>query len=262
MSELKGKNILLTGAAGGFGQRFTRQLLDEGAHLILTDLDESVLHKMASEMKGRPNGSSGSILAVIPSDLSTPDGCKELYTRCKDICPHIDILINNAGILTYGFFHETPVDKWYKVMEINLFAPMHLSALFLPDMIARKNGHLVFMCSVSGFLATSFETTYTVSKFGLRGFSMALAGEVAEHGISTTTIYPFWAETNILKSSSYGSKKGKKPNPLLIIKPEKIVRTAIDGIKKKKRHVYADPYTRLFWWAIKFWPIVGKQPVE
>lgn len=56
-------------------------------------------------------------------------------------------------------------------------APMHLSALFLPDMIARKNGHLVFMCSVSGFLATSFETTYTVSKFGLRGFSMALAGE-------------------------------------------------------------------------------------
>ncbi|HQB99165.1 MAG TPA: SDR family NAD(P)-dependent oxidoreductase [Methanospirillum sp.] len=262
MSELTGKTILLTGATGGFGQKFVRQLLDEGAQLILTDLDETLLDKIASEMKNVSHGSSGSILAIIPSDLSTQEGCKELYAKCKDICSGIDVLINNAGILTYGFFHETPVDKWYKVMEINLFAPMHLSALFLPDMIARKNGHLVFMCSVSGFLATSFETTYTVSKFGLRGFSMALAGEVAEHGISTTTIYPFWADTSILKSSSYGTRKGKRPNQLLIIKPEKIVRTAIEGIKKKRRHVYADPYTRLFWWLIKFWPIVGKQPVE
>lgn len=262
MNYLKDKKILLTGATGGFGQRFARQLLDEGAHLILADLDESALKKLAAEMKNLNHGYSGSILALIPSDLSTPEGCKALYAKCEKICPDIDVLINNAGILTYGFFHETPADKWHKVMAINLFAPMHLSALFLPDMIARKSGHLVFMCSVSGFLATSFETAYTVSKFGLRGFSMALAGEVAKQGISITTIYPFWADTNIIKSSSYGAKKGKRPNPLLIMKPEQIVEASIKGIKKKKRHVYADLYTRLFWWAIKFWPIVGKQPVE
>lgn len=211
MSELTGKIILLTGACGGFGREYTRRFLAEGARLILTDINEEHLKVFVYETTRMHPG--GKVLAMIGSDLSSIEGCNELFRKCQEITPHIDILVNNAGILTYGYFHETPVEAWSRLIHVNLIALMHLTSLFLPVMIARGKGQVVLMSSTAGFIPTSFETAYSVSKCAVRGFGMALADEVKSLGIDVTIIYPLWSGTAILQSPSYGSKRAKKLSP-------------------------------------------------
>lgn len=257
MTDLKDKTILLTGAAGGFGLEFTRQFLAKGARLILSDLDREALASKTAALSG-----PGRILHTMGADLSGEEGCDRLYADVREAVGDIDILINNAGILTYGNFHEAPVKSFYTLMQVNTLAPMHLTSLFLKDMLNRGSGHIVFLSSVAGFVPTAFETSYSVSKFAIRGFGMALSGELANSGISVTNIYPFWADTNILNSPSYGSKRARRVPSLFIDSPDKIVAAAIKGIERGKRHVYPGFFAKATWWANKFWPIIGKQPVQ
>ncbi len=260
MGKLTGKTILITGANGGFGREFTEQLLKEGAGLILTSRNETALRTFAEEAKRKY--ATGDVIAVIGADISTTDGCRELYAKTKAMVPEIDILINNAGLLTYGYFHETPVDAWRKVLQLNLFSTMELTALFLPDMIVRKQGQIVFLSSTAGFIPSSYQTAYSVSKFGVRGFAMALADEVTPFGVDITVIYPFWSDTDMLKSPAFGTKRPKKLSPRMVVSPEKIVRTSIRGIKRQKRHVYPDMFAKIFWWINKVYPMIGRQPME
>lgn len=257
MTYLKNKKILLTGAAGGFGVEFTRQLLNKGADLILSDYAKERL----PAYKPLPE-TQGNIIHTIGADLSKPDEIEKMYAEVKRSVGHVDIIIHNAGMLTYGYFHDTPVDSFYKLMQVNTLAPMHITSLFLKDMLQRRNGHLVFLSSVAGFVPTSFETTYSVSKFAIRGFGMAVSGELSKLGISVTNIYPFWADTNILNSPSFGSKRAKRVPSFLIDAPQKIVAAAIRGIEKRKPHVYPGFFAKATWWASKLWPIIGRQPVQ
>ncbi len=258
MAYLSNKKVLLTGAAGGFGAEFIRQLLKKGASLILADIDEKMLADKASSL----SSSYGKVIECIGADLSTPAGCEALYAEAVAKAGDIDIVINNAGILTYGYYHEGPVDRLYKLMQVNTISPMHLASLFLPNMLQRGSGHLVFMSSVAGYVATSFETAYSTSKFALRGFGMALHGEVAKKGISVTNIYPFWANTNILNSPSYGQKQAKRVPSIMIDSPEKIISAAINGIEKQKLHVYPGFFAKATWWITKLWPLTGRQPMR
>lgn len=258
MEYLKNKKVLLTGAAGGFGAEFTRQLLQKGAHLILSDIDDERLKSQKSLYPEAP----GKIIGIVGADLSKPEGCEKLYSEITEKTGNIDIIIHNAGMLTYGYFHDAPVESFYKLMQVNTLSPMHITSLFLPDMLRRNTGHIVFLSSVAGFVPTSFETSYSVSKFALRGYGMALYGELSKMGISVTNIYPFWADTNILNSPSYGQKRAKRLPSFLIDSPQKVVRAAIQGIEKQKLHVYPGFFAKTTWWASKFWPLIGQQPVQ
>ena len=257
MTYLQNKKILLTGANGGFGAEFTRQLLHKGAHLILSDIDAESLKSKKTLFEP-----AGEIIDIIGADLSKSEGCEKLYSEVTEKAGKMDIVIHNAGMLTYGYFHDTPVDSLYKLMQVNTLAPMHITSLFLPDMLKRGDGHIVFLSSVAGFVPTSFETSYSVSKFALRGYGMALYGELSTMGISVTNIYPFWADTNILNSPSYGEKRAKRVPSFLIDSPEKIVNAAIRGIEKQKLHVYPSLFAKATWWASRIWPLIGRQPVQ
>src|ERR1019366_3224628 len=131
MKSLSQQVIVVTGAAGGFGQQFIKQLLEQEAHLILTDINKENLEKNSSEiLKSIPN-CKGKILGVFASDLSTKKGCEETYLNAKSISPQINILINNAGLINYGLFHEIPIEKWERLMQVNIMAVMYLSHSFM-----------------------------------------------------------------------------------------------------------------------------------
>jgi len=121
---------------------------------------------------------------------------------------------------------------------------------------------VVFLSSTAGFSPTSFQTAYSASKFGVRGFAMALSREVAPFGIDVSIIYPIWSETNMLKSPCYGSRKVLRPPSFFIVKPETIVRASVKGIKKRKLHIYADVFTKMTWWVCKMVPMIGIMPTE
>ncbi len=259
MKSLKNKTILITGAAGGFGREFTSQLLDLGAHLILTSRNADKLEGIAAEISAQKKSAPGKIVATYGSDLASPEGCRAAYEKCREISPDIDMLINNQGVITYGDFHLIPQDVWENEIEVNLLATMRMTHHFLPDMIARGSGHIVILSSISGMVGTAYSTAYAVTKWGLRGFGMALSGEVARHGIDVTNIYPFWVGTELLKSPVYGTTEMKKAHPFFIDDPKKVVAESIRAIRKGRLHVHPCTYAKAMNVAAKITPIVAPQ---
>lgn len=241
MTKLSDSVILITGANGGFGQEFTRQLLEANSRLILTDIDEEKLVTQAQDIKQEIK--TGEIIACLGEDLSYAEGCKHLYRRVKALNIPIDILINNAGIGLFGRIDEVPCEEWEKLMQVNLLSPMRLTSLFVKDMIDRQQGHIVNISSLAGWVGTPGLAHYDASKFGLRGFSEALDKEVKPYHIQVSAVYPFFSRTPIIKSPSYGTLAkdydGFPEN--LATNPRDVVRNTIQGIRNNKLSIFPDP---------------------
>jgi len=258
MKSLTGKTILLTGANGGLGQEFTRQLLQEGGKLILTDLDEEGLKRTTKDILAILGHAPGKVLKIIGADISTREGCEKVYQETKPVA-ELDILLNNAGVITYGDFYEVPEEKWEKVISVNLLAPMRLIYLFLPDMLKKGTGHIVNVCSLSGIAGTTQSVPYSASKFGLRGFGISLAGELKGTNIKVSTIYPFWIKTGLLNTPVDGKTKIKSLFRLWTYSPEEVAKASIKGIKKEKGHIYPGFFTKFAGFGARLLPIATPQ---
>ncbi len=254
MTELKNSAIALTGAAGGFGQQFTRQLLQAGSQLILTDLDETILQEKVAAIQNEIK--TGKVIACLGVDLSTPDGAKRFYETVKALKTPIDILINNAGIGLYGRMDEVPSEKWEQLMQVNLLAPMRLSSLFMADMIARQHGHIVNISSLAGHIAPAGLAHYGASKFGLRGFTEGLANEVKRYDVKVTGVYPFFSRTPLLQSETYGTlaQETSGISDEMATEPEKVIAAAIAAIKRNQRHVFPDRTAKTLYLLKRYFP--------
>lgn len=261
MTNLNQAVVVLTGATGGFGRELTRQLLQAGSRLILTDIDRATLDKLAATISAEIT--TGEIIACIESDLAHGEGCEALYDRVKALNIPIDILINNAGIGVFGRMDEVPVDRWEQLMQINLLAPMRLSSLFLPEMIDRSQGHIVNISSLAGWIAPAGLAHYSASKFGLRGFSEGLFNEVKPYNLKVTAVYPFFSRTPILKSERYGTlaQNSKGFPEHLATEPAEVMAKTIKAIARNQLHVFPDKmanrihlvkqyFPKLFDWTI------------
>lgn len=251
MSEMKNKTILLTGATGGLGKEMTKAFLAEGGKLILSDLDQSALEKLRKEHEG---SRTGSILGVISADLSSETGCEELYQKTKQDFGSPDFLVNNAGIAVLGNFANVPHNKWEKILDINLYAPMRLTYKFLPEFLNRKSGHIVNVSSVAGLVAVPGLTTYSVSKFGIKAFGEALEREISPQGIRVTNFYPFFTRTPILQSEQIGFQKELNVPDILLSEPEDVIKELISGIKKNSVHIHPGGMAKLIETITRFLP--------
>jgi short-subunit dehydrogenase len=254
MTALEGKVVLITGAGGGFGREMIRQFLEAGSYLILADREHTALHAAASTIAARMRPQrQGKLLGYIAADLSSAAGCDDLYQQSRAIAPQIDLLINNAGIAVGGPFTAIPQEQWERLMQINLLAPMRLTARFLPEMIARGSGHIVNVSSSAGLVGTPGIAAYSAAKWGLRGFGEAIANECDGHGIVVTTIYPFFARTPILDAPQFGVEKQTLPSWILY-EPQFVVAALLDGIRRNKRHVYPGWIPKIIAWVQRFAP--------
>lgn len=240
MTQLSQAVILITGASGGFGQELTRQLLEAGSRLILTDIDETVLRQRVAEIQ--PQVKTGEVLACLAADLSTRAGCETLYHQVRALDIPVDILINNAGIGLFGRMDEVPSEKWELLMQVNLLSPMRLSALFAADMISRRRGHIVNISSLAGWVAFGGMAHYATSKFGLRGFSEGLFQEVKDYNVKVTAVYPFFSRTPILESERYGTLAQEFQGfpEDMVTDPADVMRATIQAIVRNQLHVFPD----------------------
>lgn len=244
MTRLDGKVVLITGAGGGFGREMIRQFLRAGSYLVLADRDRDLLHRAASDVAPLALSDRGKILGYVIADLATDAGCDDLHRQTQAITPHVDVLINNAGIGVSGPFADIPPPHWERLMAVNLLAPMRLTARFLPGMIARGSGHLVNVSSVAGLVGVPGIAAYSASKWGLRGFGNAIGNEYAAQGIAVTTVYPFFARTAILDSLHFGPKRDPLP-AWMVYQPSVVVAALIKSIQANKRHVYPGAIPKL-----------------
>lgn len=257
LQAFRGQTILLTSAFGGFGRKFTRFLLEAGARLILTDRDCPPLENVFRS-EGIDPRLQDQVLACIPLDLGETGCGQKLYEACSAIGP-VDRLILNAGIGYGGYYEDIPWDKVDIQLRVMLLAPMEITHAFLPDLLKRKNGHVIFISSVAGFVATPFGTPYSTAKFGLRAFAMALHGESKSRGIDVSIVYPFFTRTNILESEAYGNPPVKAMPEFLLEEPDTIIKAVIGGIAGKKLHIFPGKFSGILWNVNKLFPMIAPQ---
>lgn len=250
MTDLNRALVLITGADGGFGRQMTRQFLAAGSRLILSDVDESRLHALLADCRSQ----SGNIVASIPADLSSEDGCRLLFDEVVRSGAVPDVIVNNAGAAHSGRFDHVPRERWESLMQLNLLAPMRLSYLFLPKLIERGSGHIVNISSIAGWMGSKGLTSYCAAKHGLRGFGEALSGDLEEFGIKVSTVYPFFSRTPILDSDQFGYEKRRRVPDDMATDPADVVAAIIKGVAKNKPQIFPDSKAMQIHYITRFIP--------
>ena len=256
MTQLKAATVLITGAAGGFGQVLTRQLLAKGSHLILTDHPSTNLSSQLKTLQSEDG--TGKVMACLDIDLANADGCEALYAAIQQLNVIPDVLINNAGIALLGTMLDLPPDRWETMLQVNLLTPMRLSRRFSADMMTRGQGHIVNISSLAGWIAIPGLTAYAASKYGLRGFSEGLRHELAPHNVRVTTVYPFFSRTPLLNSPRFGKfADSERPlPPALTTDPNKIMATTIRSIERNRNEVFPDRFSLIGHWIKRYFPFM------
>jgi short-subunit dehydrogenase len=177
--QIEGARALVTGASGGIGRAIARELAERSAEVILTGRREDALQELAAEL--------GSPAVAIRADLNSIAGARELFARAGQV----DILIANAGLEAREPLQDLSDDALEQCLHVNLLAPIALAREAIVPMTERRRGHLVFISSVAGLVATvSNGPLYTTTKWGLRGLGLALRQELHGTGVSASTIFP------------------------------------------------------------------------
>ena len=252
MTQLAQKTILITGATGGFGQEFVRQLMARGNQLILTDWQAEPLAELAANTDG-----PGQVLAHFTADLLATDGPEMLAARVRALNVPVDLLINNAGIALFGRVDEVPPEQWQRLIQLNLVVPMALSAIFVAPMIARGSGHIVNISSVAGWTADIGLSAYAASKFGLRGFSETIAAELKPHNVKVSIVFPFFSRTPILDSPRFGGYAVDRPATDAIpgiTEPAAVVAAILAGIEQDRLHIFPDRTGRILYRLSRYTP--------
>src|SRR5687768_11969632 len=180
MKDLTGRVAILTGASRGLGVAIARRMATEGARLVLAARDPEGLAKVAAAVGAAK---------VVVCDVTIPADRERLVNEARDVGA-IEILVNNAGLeVPISVLDQRPEDVDQQV-AVNLLAPIHLTKLVLPDLIARGGGAVVMVSSMSGKSPTPFNAIYTATKHGLNGFTASLRIELAGTGVHAGVVCP------------------------------------------------------------------------
>lgn len=187
MKIIPGQVALITGASRGLGVYMAKTFARYGVNMMISARSEAELKTLEAELIGM-----GIEAESCVADVAKPEDLQKLYTATMSRFGHIDFLINNAGVETWGRYKDLSFDEIQKVLDVNLTAPMRLTHLALPDMYARDQGHIVNIASAAGFFPPPFSEPYGTTKAGLIGFtqSVRLSAQVDGSKVSASCLAP------------------------------------------------------------------------
>jgi NAD(P)-dependent dehydrogenase (short-subunit alcohol dehydrogenase family) len=181
--DLTGKTALVTGSTEGIGYAIARQLARAGADVVVNGRSEEKTAKAAARLKGE--GAKGSVRAIA-ADVSISEECAALVASV----PHVDILINNAGIFQPIDFFEADDDVWDRHWQVNVMSAVRLSRAYLPGMAKRDWGRVIFIASESGFNIPVEMIHYGVSKTADIAVARGLAKRMSGTGVTVNSVLP------------------------------------------------------------------------
>jgi NADP-dependent 3-hydroxy acid dehydrogenase YdfG len=193
VSTLKNKVAVVTGAGRGIGKAVARTLAQSGCRVILAARTQDQLEEVRSEIQ-----SEGGEALSLATDLTRDEEIHRLVGESVQAYGSVDILINNAGWGKRSSVVRAQVADWDQTFRLNLRAPMLLAKLLLPAMIAKGEGAVINIGSVSGKTGEANGAAYAASKFGLIGFTQSLYEEVREDGIKVAVILPGFVDTPMI----------------------------------------------------------------
>jgi len=214
---------LVTGATGGIGQAIARDLAGRGASLVLTGRRADVLESLTVELGGRG----------IVADLSDRRAAALLLEESGPV----DILVAAAGLPASGPLTDYSVRDIDRVLDVNLRVPVLMARLAADEMISRRRGHLVFVSSIAGKVTSGGASMYSATKFGLRGFSLALREDLKPHGVGVSAVYPGF----IRDAGMYAETDVPLPRGVGTSRPGDVSRAVIRAIERNLAEVDVAP---------------------
>ncbi len=192
MDSFAGKVAVITGGASGIGLAVARTLRQEGARLVLADIEAGALDRAVAELGGGPE-----VIGVV-TDVGDRGSVQALADRADQAFGRTDILLNNAGVATFGPVQSQSYQDWDWSLRVNLWGPIHGVEAFLPGMIARgEGGHIGFTASFAGLVPNRHLGPYNVTKAGVVALAESVRKDVRGTGIGTSVLCPMRVFTNI-----------------------------------------------------------------
>lgn len=228
MITLRNKWILITGASSGIGEVFARELAGRGNHLILVARSENKLEALAKQLRME----HGIQVEVIVNDLSKEGAPLKLYEECQQRQLSVDMVINNAGFGTHGFFEQLSGERQHEEVMLNVMSVVDITHLFLPGLLEKGSGAVINVSSTAGFQPDPYMAVYGASKAFVLSFTQALWEENRTRGVQFLALCPGSTQTeffNVVGSDE--ASVGKRSTP------ENVVKTALQALEKGQPYV-------------------------
>lgn len=215
--RFKGKKAIITGAGSGIGKATIERFVSEGGRAIAVDISQERLNKLSAEFH-----QSGEEIELVCGDLSSLQTIEKIMSAAGE---HLDILINNAGIMDdFVPLDEIDDELWERVISVNLTSVMKLSRAAIKVMLKQGHGVIVTTSSGASFKAGIAGTAYTTSKHGVNGLVKSIAAIYGQRGIRSNAVAPGGTKTNIMDLSR--PIRGQKTMELLTPNMANSTRTA------------------------------------
>lgn len=222
--KLQNKTLLITGGASGIGRLMCRMALEKGARAVVVwDVNQSNMDAVVEEF------SSLGKLYTFQVDVTSAEQIAATHAQMQQEGIEVDVLINCAGIVRgNATFDKQSLKDIDLTMAVNALAPMYVAREFLPEMIARNEGHICNIASAAGLIANPRMSVYAASKWAAIGWSESMRIELQESKskVRVTTVMPYYIST--------GMFEGVQSRFLPILKPEKVARKVLRAIERNK----------------------------
>ncbi|WP_064091797.1 3-hydroxybutyrate dehydrogenase [Rossellomorea aquimaris] len=189
------KVVFITGAARGIGFEIGEHFAQNGAKVVLSDINQEGLDEAVDELKGR-----GFDVLGVKCDVTSEDEVKAGIDKTVEHYGSIDVLINNAGIQHVAPIEEFPIEKFELLIKIMLTAPFIATKFAFPHMKKQKFGRIINMASINGLIGFAGKAAYNSAKHGVIGLTKVSALEGAEHGITVNALCPGYVDTPLVRN--------------------------------------------------------------
>lgn len=244
--RIDGGVALVTGAAGGIGAALAERLVREGSNVALVDRNADGLEELADRLRvRRPDRQVTTIIA----DLSQPETPADVVAEALAQHGRLTLVVNNAGVALAGRFEQVSIADIDWLLAINLRSVLAVTSAALPNLA--PGAQITNISSLFGIVAPVGNSVYSASKFGVRGFSMALRTELVSRGIGVTTVYPGGIKTAIARHARRGVGVSEAEweaglrayDRFLVIEPSVAARKIVEGTTRRRARVLIGPET-------------------
>ena len=244
----KALTALITGASGGIGYELAKLFAKDHYNLVLVARSSDKLNQVASQLRQQ----FGLNVEAMALDLAEDQSVKMLFEHLKGEKLEVDVLVNNAGFGVFGEFAEMPEEEVLGQVQLNVVALTHLTRLFLPAMIARRQGKIMNVASTAAFQPGPLMAVYYATKAYVLSFSEALANEVAGTGVVVSCFCPGATDTGFQKRAGIeNSRLFKKIGAMNV---ETVARDGYRGLMAGKTLVISGTRNWLVAESVRFAP--------
>jgi NAD(P)-dependent dehydrogenase (short-subunit alcohol dehydrogenase family) len=246
MRSVNGKVVLITGGGRGVGAEVARRLHANGAKLVLTDVDETALREIGTEL--------GELrVLTAAADVRDLAAMQDVASQAVDRFGGIDVVMANAGISTYGSVLKVDPEAFRTLIDVNVIGVFNTVRAALPSVIDRR-GYVLIVSSAAAFAASPGLAPYNASKAAVEQFANALRLEVAHRGVAVGCAHMLWIDTPMVQEAKSDLRSFRKmldslPGPLGKTTSVQACGVAfVKGIERRKRYIYCPDYVSVMRW--------------